>query len=916
MNTLITTRDISKRGYPSVILTGPEKPSEGDLFNLADKWNLDVRIAPHLKRKISIINDIYAYYEIKREIKRGNYDIVHTHGAKSRILGRLVISSIKGVKLVQTAHGWPFYDSMNPLLRILYITLEKIGFYCADVSIVVSKNDAEKASKCGIGNVEDYITVRSGVEFEPFRKFRGARTEAKLLLEIPEDVSVVGSVMRFCPEKAPDRFVEVARRVLDSKPETLFVIVGDGPLFTKTIDLVRNLGLEKSFLFPGSMMEIERILPAFDIFLITSRTEGLPRTLLEALAAGVAVVSTDVGGINELLRNGRNGILCPPEDIDALSSAVLDFLSSPELSKGLLGNVDRDIAPFSAERMVDDLFNIYGRLTVNGMRIALLCDDEPLNIPRTVQTVIRRRPFHEYLIIALPGHGSLEKPVMNIKRYFGLYGFFLFPFQLLKFALLKISGILNLPTKSPHSLRQTARRTGCRFVRMNNVNSAASISFLKSFKPHIILSIACPQILKRKVFSIPEKGSWNVHSAILPRNRGMLPSFWSLYHADQPGVTMHRMVRKLDDGEILLQETIEKTIETVSLHNLIKESKIVAARLLCRGLDLLEQGDLNLRANPEELSTNNTFPTRNDAIFFRCRGGSIIGTKKPRPLAGISFDIEEWFQTAVATTVYPINSWDDMDSRIVPSIEVILTILKKYRARATFFILGWILERHPEAVRRIVDEGHELACHGYDHIELHDMNRDKFASELDRFQELVKSLSLPDPEGFRAPSFSLNPRTRWAVDEISARGYLYDSSIYPTFKLRYGVPDAPMSPFRLLGEKSSILELPLTSVSVLGPKLPVAGGAYMRFYPGILHRILLRIVSRSGRIPILYLHPWEIDSLNTSSEMSLIQRFRQHHNSGRNTVSKLNRILKEYRGITLKELAESNVDKKLKKFRL
>jgi len=805
---------------------------------------------------------------------------------------------------------------MNPLKEWLYVCLEKIGFNLAHINICVSPRDRDKALRHGLGHFDDYRIIRSGVNFDTFRAARGSGIEARKKLGISPDAKVVGSVMRFCPEKAPDVYIRVAAEVIKTRPGTIFILVGDGPLRKQTEDLIDSIQLRDNIMLLGSRNDVADILPAFDVFLITSRTEGLPRALLESLAAGVPIVSTNVGGIHELLSDGRNGFLSDEGDIDSLAADVNRILDFPGETKKLMARVDDDIKPFSARQMVNDLYSLYTRLVSPSMSVVFLCDDEPFNIPRTIARIIRKRPFNRYTIISLHGHGSLKKPIQNIRRYMNLYGSWRFFIQLFKFAALKISGMILFPTRYSHSLRQVARREHTDFAALGNLNSKESRNYLGSLAPDVFISVACPQILRKKTLEIPRLGAWNIHSALLPRNRGMLPTFWSLRNGDTPGVTLHEMVPELDAGEILLQKSIDCSINDTTLHQLLDRSKHLAAEVISDGLDLLEEGGYTLLPNPSAEATMNKFPTKKDIQRFKWLGGKITGIRNKRPKVAISFDVEEWFQTYAARKWYPNNKWDQINSRIDSIINTILQLLDDHEAKATFFFLGWIIERHPELVRRILNRGHEIGYHGYNHVELTSLSKEQFRSNLDRFFNLIESLSIPAPVGFRAPSFSMRKDTSWAIDDIVARGFKYDSSVYPMFKLRYGIPEAPQMPFYLNGEKSSIIELPLASKSLAGLKVPVAGGAYFRFYPGFIHRMLLRSVVSTRRTPVLYFHPWEIDSINISSRMNLFQRVRQHHNSGRNTISKLRKILKYYRGITLKELAEDMKEKNLPDFKL
>ncbi len=805
---------------------------------------------------------------------------------------------------------------MNSLREMFYVTLEKIGFNLAHINICVSPRDRDKALSHGLGHFDDYRIVRSGVSFDEFRAARGSGIEARRKLGISAGAKVVGSVMRFCPEKAPDIYVRVAAEVIKTKPESIFILVGDGPLRKQTEDLIDSMRLGDNIILLGSRSDVVDILPAFDVFLITSRTEGLPRALLESLAAGVPVVSTNVGGIHELIDDGRNGFLSDEGDIDSLATNVNKILDFPGRTKEMMAHVDEDLEPFSAKQMVSDLYSLYTKLMSPSLSIVFLCDDEPFNIPRTIARIIRKRPFNKYTLISLHGHGSLKKPFLNIRRYVTLYGCLGFFIQLFRFAAMKISGLFLFPTRYSHSLRQTARREHADYSALDSLNSKESRDYLRSLDPDVFISVACPQILRKKTLAIPELGAWNVHSALLPRNRGMLPTFWSLYNGDPPGVTLHRMVPALDAGGILIQKSIDCSINDTTLHQLLNKTKNLAAEVVAEGLDLLDEGNYSLLPNPPEEATMNTFPSKKDIQKFQWLGGKITGIRNERPKVAISFDVEEWFQTYAARKWYPSDKWDQLDSRIGYILDMILQILNDHNAKATFFFLGWIVERHPELVYRILNNGHEIGYHGYNHVELTSLTRKEFRSNLDRFFNLIESLSIPAPVGFRAPSFSMKKDTSWAVDDIVARGFKYDSSVYPMFKLRYGIPEAPQKPFNLIGEKSSIIELPLASLSIAGLKVPVAGGAYFRFYPGFIHRMLLRSVAGTKRTPVLYFHPWEIDSINISIRMNLFQRIRQHHNSGRSTVSKLRKILKYYRGITLRELAEEMEERNLSDFNL
>ncbi|PIE51751.1 hypothetical protein CSA37_07045 [Candidatus Fermentibacteria bacterium] len=366
MNTLISCREITKMGYPSSVLTGPEISPEGTFSDLSEKYGIPVYTAPHLIRKLSPYHDIRAYFEIKKIIDEHKFSIVHTHGSKAKFLGRLAATAAKTpVKIVQTVHGWSFFDTMPPLQKAFYAALERIGYKLADSNIVVSPHDILKGVNWGIGKPEDYQLIRSGVEFESFLAKRGTGSESRKMLNLDQNIPIVGTVIRLAPQKHPEAIVDVALKVSKQFPDVMFVIVGDGPLKGYMHNYIKEKGLENNFLLLGSRKDVSDILPAFDAFLLTSRSEGLPRAMLEALAVGIPVVATDVGGIAELVNGHKNGFLCAHGDINCLSNGLIKLIESPETGKKLLASVDRDLKPFSAKIMVDELFQLYTFLMKN-----------------------------------------------------------------------------------------------------------------------------------------------------------------------------------------------------------------------------------------------------------------------------------------------------------------------------------------------------------------------------------------------------------------------------------------------------------------------------------------------------------------------------------------------------------------------
>ena len=275
-------------------------------------------------------------------------------------------------------------------------------------------------------------------------------------------------------------------------------------------------------------------------------------------------------------------------------------------------------------------------------------------------------------------------------------------------------------------------------------------------------------------------------------------------------------------------------------------------------------------------------------------------------LHALSFDVEEYFQVANLRGHFQRSDWDRVPSRLAIGMERILTALAKHRARATFFFLGWIAERHPQWVRACLDGGHEIASHGYEHLFLQDLGPADLVRDLERTERALVAAGAPRPAGFRASTFTLTRETWWAFDVLVRRGYVYDSSVHPVRHPVYGVPDFEPGISRVkIDGVGSILEFPVSTVRALGRNLPVGGGGYFRLLPGAVTRAAVRSLERAGKPASLYLHPWELDPDQPRCPASATQRFR-HYVNLRRTLPRLEALLAQHRFGTLREVLEKH----------
>ncbi len=245
----------------------------------------------------------------------------------------------------------------------------------------------------------------------------------------------------------------------------------------------------------------------------------------------------------------------------------------------------------------------------------------------------------------------------------------------------------------------------------------------------------------------------------------------------------------------------------------------------------------------------------------------------------MSIDVEDYFQVSAFASTIRREDWDSMPCRVERNIDVILALLDEADAKATFFTLGWIAERYPQVVRRIVDDGHELASHGYGHQRVSDLTPELFRDDITRAKRILEDLGGVAVRGYRAPSFSINQKNWWAVEVLENAGYVYSSSIYPVKHDHYGMPDAPRFPNYPNGA-GGILELPPTTLELMGRNLPAAGGGWFRLLPYSMSRWMLQRVNAQDQAPCMfYFHPWEMDAGQPRQPgLSAKTRFRHYVN--------------------------------------
>lgn len=272
------------------------------------------------------------------------------------------------------------------------------------------------------------------------------------------------------------------------------------------------------------------------------------------------------------------------------------------------------------------------------------------------------------------------------------------------------------------------------------------------------------------------------------------------------------------------------------------------------------------------------------------------------PVNVFSVDVEEYFHDETFRELVTQDQWEGLEQRVEPATRLILRMLEGFDVKATFFVLGWVAERHRELVTDIHDAGHEVAIHGYDHRPIFVLDKDEFREDIRKAKGIVEDIIGEPVIGYRAPTFSIVEETRWAIDILLEEGIRYDSSVFPIVHDRYGIPDADRFPYKERVGNRELIEFPMSTVRLGGRNLPFAGGGYTRLLPmSVVRWGMRRVVEKEGRAMILYVHPWEVDPDHPVLGVGRIGRVRHYHGLAK-VEPRLQELLGAFRFGTAREV--------------
>ena len=332
--TILLSHELDKIGYKTILVKGTEGQTEGDMMYLAESKGVKPVIIPELGREIGFKNDLVAFYKLYKLIKSEKPDIVHTHTAKAGTLGRIAAWLADVPVILHTFHGHVLAGYFGKLKTLVFILIEKILARISTRIITLSNELKKELIEIGIAREKKIEVIPLGLELRPFME-GGFFGEFKKELELSEDTVLIGIVGRLVPIKGHKYFLEAAKIINQGSgvrgQELRFVIIGDGELRKELEDYTKKLGIANDVVFTGFRRDLPKIYSDLDIVVLSSINEGTPVSIIEAMASGKPVIATNVGGVSSLVENNINGFLINPQDVQALSDAIIKLLNDSDL---------------------------------------------------------------------------------------------------------------------------------------------------------------------------------------------------------------------------------------------------------------------------------------------------------------------------------------------------------------------------------------------------------------------------------------------------------------------------------------------------------------------------------------------------------------------------------------------------------
>ena len=373
-NTLLTVRGLDREMYDVILIRGlsaesnmTEDEAEAVEKSVREAESEEVRVVtvPSLVRRISPFYDLKAFFALIKILRHEHPDIVHTHTSKAGISGRWAAFFARVPIIIHTPHGHVFWGYFGRCKTLFYIVLERLTACITDKIIALTEQEKKDHLHFRIAFEDKFSIVHSGISLDRFSNTSIDPAAMKKKLEIPEGNLVVGTTGRLTRIKGHRYLIEAAARIVDARPDTTFVFLGDGELLDELKNMASRLGIEENVKFPGWRPDVAEVMSIFDVFVLPSLNEGMGRVLVEAMALGKPIVASDVGGISDLVIHDRNGYLVPVGDVETLAARIKELLDDFG-KREKMGNMGRRYAAkYSSEEMVKKIDQLYRELAVS-----------------------------------------------------------------------------------------------------------------------------------------------------------------------------------------------------------------------------------------------------------------------------------------------------------------------------------------------------------------------------------------------------------------------------------------------------------------------------------------------------------------------------------------------------------------------
>ena len=357
LSTLNILSGLPKDKYKVFLITSPEGVLSAEFKDLS---GVSTFFSPFLVRPLNPLYDILAFIHILSIYRRYKIALVHTHSSKAGIIGRWA-ARFSGVnRIIHTVHGWSFNDYQHFFIRSFFILLERVTARFTTKIICVSRKDLETGLKYKIAPKEKFELIKYGILLEEFRRPRVDKLEKRKELGIRNNDPVVGMIACLKPQKSPLDYIKASIKVYQEMPHVNFLLIGDGVLKSDCESTLASSPLNGRFIFAGWRRDISEILDVLDLVVLTSKWEGMPITLIEALCKGCPIVATNVGGAAELIKEGVTGYLTKPGEYQETAEYILKILEDSDTLRKMKKEASLSIdSSFDMHRMLNEVEGLY-----------------------------------------------------------------------------------------------------------------------------------------------------------------------------------------------------------------------------------------------------------------------------------------------------------------------------------------------------------------------------------------------------------------------------------------------------------------------------------------------------------------------------------------------------------------------------